>query len=281
MSDPRFSLLSRLTQAPPVADARRAKTQLADFVGRVREDPEAAALLPHLEGGALRDLLLALADHSPFLWQLVLSDPARMAGLALSPPEETHRAIVAGQAQLFREVRSGAMMRDDAVRAFRRNRNAHALLVALADIGGLWTMEEVTQALSDFADVSVSGGVNLVLTEAAGLGRINLPNPDAPGEGSGFTVLALGKHGAGELNYSSDIDLVIFFDPDTSALKEGAEAATVYTRIAQQLARLLQERTWRCPPLTSITRPWGRTGSGRRSSRQGRWRETSRSARTS
>jgi glutamate-ammonia-ligase adenylyltransferase len=175
--------------------------------------------------------------------QLVVSDPARMATLALSSPEETHRAIVAGQADLFRELRSGAVTRDGAVRAFRRNRNAHALLVALADIGGLWTMEEVTQALSDFADASVSGGVNLVLTEAAGLGRIDLPDPDSPGEGSGFTVLALGKHGAGELNYSSDIDLVIFFDPETPALKEGAEAATVYTRIAQQLARLLQERT--------------------------------------
>ena len=62
------------------------------------------------------------------------------------------------------------------------------------------------------------GGVDLVLTETADLGRIALANPDAPGEGSGFTVLALGKHGAGELNYSSDIDLVVFFDPHTSAL---------------------------------------------------------------
>ena len=164
MSESKPSLVSRLTQAPPVADARRAKTQLADFIGRAREEPDAAALLPHLEGGAFRDLLLALADHSPFLWQLVLSDPARMATLALSPPEETHRAIVASQANLFREMRSGAMMRDDAVRAFRRNRNAHALLVALADIGGLWNVEAVIQALSDFADASVSGGVNLVLT---------------------------------------------------------------------------------------------------------------------
>ena len=96
---------------------------------------------------------------------------------------------------------------------------------------------------SDFADASVRGGVDLVLTETADLGRIALANPDAPGEGSGFTVLALGKHGAGELNYSSDIDLVVFFDPHTSALPESAEPATVYTRIAQQLARLLQERT--------------------------------------
>lgn len=243
MPDQTRSLLSRLAKAPPVSDLKRAKTQLADFVGRVKDRSGAADLLPHLDGGTFRDLLLSIADHSTFLWQLVLNDPARMAMLARQAPEETHRAIVENQANLFRELRSGALTRDDVVRAFRRNRNTHALLVALADIGGVWGVEEVTRALSEFADSSVRGGVNLVLTETAELGRIVLKNPDEPGEGSGFTVLALGKHGAGELNYSSDIDLVIFFDPASSALPEGAEPATLYTRIAQQLARLLQERT--------------------------------------
>src|SRR5437764_308145 len=84
-------------------------------------------------------------------------------------------------------------------------------LVALADIGGVWNVDKVTKALSDFADASVRGGLSVVLTEAADLGRLLLPNPDDPAEGSGLVVLALGKHGAGELNYSSDIDLVVFF----------------------------------------------------------------------
>jgi len=241
--DQNRSLLDRLTKAPPVSDLRRARAQLADFAGRVKDKPEAAALLPHLESGILRDLLLSVADHSTFLWQLVVNDPARMAAICLQPPEETHRATVASQANLFRELRSGSLTRDDVVRAFRRNRNTHALLVALADIGGVWGVEQVTGALSEFAGSSVRGGVNLVLTETADLGRIVLKDPDDPGPGSGFTVLALGKHGAGELNYSSDIDLVVFFDPASSALPEGAEPATLYTRIAQQLARLLQERT--------------------------------------
>ncbi|NBJ11530.1 bifunctional [glutamine synthetase] adenylyltransferase/[glutamine synthetase]-adenylyl-L-tyrosine phosphorylase [Microvirga sp. SYSU G3D207] len=237
------ALISRLAKAPLVADPRRAKAQLKDLAERLRDEPETAALLEHLDDGAFRDLLLGLADHSPFLWQLIVNNPARLARLAFAAPEETHRAIVASQLNLFRELRSGAITREDAVSAFRQNRNAHALLVAMADIGGIWSTEEVTQALSDFADASVAGGVNLVLTETADLGRIRLADPDAPGEGSGFTVLALGKHGAGELNYSSDIDLVIFFDPDTTVLRDPSEAATVYTRIAQQLAKLLQERT--------------------------------------
>jgi glutamate-ammonia-ligase adenylyltransferase len=150
--DPTKSLLDRLTKAPLIADTKRAKAQLADFVKRVRDEPEAEALSTYLDSGLLRDLLLALADHSPFLWQLVVNHPARMARLALKPPEEAHRALVESQLNLFRDLRSGAIARHDAVRAFRQNRNAHALLVALADIGGLWSTEEVTQALSDFAD---------------------------------------------------------------------------------------------------------------------------------
>jgi glutamate-ammonia-ligase adenylyltransferase len=241
--DVQNSLLSRLTKAPLVADQKRARAQLKDFVDRVRDEPEAANLLEHLDEGLFRDLLLGLADHSPFLWRLIVNDPARAARLTSTPPEEAHRAIIESQSGLFRELRNGAITRNDAVQAFRQNRNAHALLVGMADIGGLWGTEEVTQALSDFADASVAGGVNLVLTEMADLGRINLVNPNDPGEGCGFTVLALGKHGAGELNYSSDIDLVIFFDPGTKVLRDPSEAATIYTRVAQQLAKLLQERT--------------------------------------
>ncbi|MBZ6076433.1 bifunctional [glutamine synthetase] adenylyltransferase/[glutamine synthetase]-adenylyl-L-tyrosine phosphorylase [Microvirga puerhi] len=243
MPDTTHSLLSRLRQAPPVSDRRKAKAQLVDLNARIPNEPEAASLAPALGEGFLRDLLLALSDHSPFLWQLIRNEPARLAALMAAAPEDSHRAIAQDQANLFRRFRAGEIARDDVVRAFRRNRNSHALLVALADIGGVWGVEEVTAALSEFADASVRGGVNLVLTEMADLGRIRLANPDEPGESSGFTVLALGKHGAGELNYSSDIDLVVFFDPATPALPENAEAATVYTRIAQQLARLLQERT--------------------------------------
>ena len=237
------SLLSRLTAAPLAANAQRARTRLADLTERAAATPDATALAPHLSAGPLHDLLLALADHSPFLWRLALTDPARLAWLAATPPEEAARRLCEDQDSLFRRLRDGAIARDDLVRAFRRNRNAHALLVALADLGGVWSVEEATQSLSDFADASVRGGVAVVLTETADLGRIRLADPDRPGEGSGFTVLALGKHGAGELNYSSDIDLVVFFDPATPALPEGAEGATVYTRIAQALARLLQERT--------------------------------------
>ncbi|HEX2509460.1 MAG TPA: bifunctional [glutamine synthetase] adenylyltransferase/[glutamine synthetase]-adenylyl-L-tyrosine phosphorylase, partial [Microvirga sp.] len=175
------SLIDRLVEAPPVADAERAEARLADFIERAEAEPGAKALLPHLEAGLLRDLLMAIADHSPFLWQLVLIDPARLAWLVRSAPEEAARMLADDQANLFREFRAGGLSRADVVRAFRRNRNAHALLVALADLGGVWSIEDATQSLSDFADASVRGGVDLVLTESADLGRIALADADAPG----------------------------------------------------------------------------------------------------
>ncbi|MBM6592354.1 bifunctional [glutamine synthetase] adenylyltransferase/[glutamine synthetase]-adenylyl-L-tyrosine phosphorylase [Microvirga sp. BT291] len=232
-----------MTKAPLVSDARRAKARMADWLKRVEAAGADRALLDSLAGGLLRDLLLAVADHSPFLSNVIAGRPELVAELSAGVPEDVHARLAADQAGLFRRFRDGEIGRDEVARHFRRNRNAHALLVALADMGGVWSVEEATQALSDFADASVRGGVGVVLTEMASLKRITLANADEPGEGSGFTVLALGKHGAGELNYSSDIDLVVFFDPETAPLPDPSEAATFYTRVAQGLARLLQERT--------------------------------------
>src|SRR5215204_3344072 len=237
------TLSDRITTTPPLADAKRARARVAELIDRAEGRREAEALLPLLHEGRFRDLIAGLADHSPFLWRLASADPARLAKIATRAPEETHRELIEAQAGLYRKAAAGAIARDDVVRAMRRNRAAHALLVALAEIGGVWTIEQSTQALSDFADASVRGGVDLLLTEAAGAGRIVLRNPDDPGPGSGLIVLALGKHGAGELNYSSDIDLVVFFDPSAASLKAGLEPAPFYARLAQGLSRLLQERT--------------------------------------
>src|SRR5918998_1685089 len=165
---------------------------------------------------------------------------ARLADL-LARVVETPQALCTAQAARHRAP--SGMPREDVARAFRRARAEHALLVALADLGGVWSVEEVTAALTAFADASVVGGGGVALKEGEAQGRLPLCDPDDPGRDSGTVVLALGKHGAGELNYSSDIDLVVFFDPEAAPLAAGAEPATVFTRIAQAVARLLGERT--------------------------------------
>ncbi len=182
--------------------------------------------------------------YSPYLRQLMASDPARLARLAETDPLTSNAAIVAAQQTVGTRFAAGELSRDEAMRELRRNKNAHALLVSLADLGEVWSVDEVTAALSDFADSSVGSAVEIAFAELALTGKVPAFAPGADLAGCGLVVLALGKHGAGELNFSSDIDIVLFYDPTSPvALASPEPLAKLYTRIAQTVAKLLQERT--------------------------------------
>lgn len=230
----RGSLRDRLATAPPLYDAKGAAARLAEV-----EDAFPKGFLD----ARMRALLLGLADHSPFLWQLVVRDPQRLAALGDRSPEVANADIVARQRSVGRPAEGGTVDLAEVGTVLRRNRAEHALLVALADVGGLWPLATVTAALSDFADASVAAALDAHLFQAASAGRFLPQDPAEPQTGSGLIVLGLGKLGAGELNYSSDIDLVVFFDPETAPLKPGLEATSFFTKLAQGVARLLQERT--------------------------------------
>ncbi len=116
-----------------------------------------------------------------------------------------------------------------------------ALLLALADIGRVWTVAEVTAGLTRFADAAVSAAVNALLLDLQSTGKLALANPTAPAENCGYVVLAMGKHGAHELNYSSDIDLIVLFDPGIMPLVQGQDAATLAIRMTRKLVALLQD----------------------------------------
>ncbi len=190
----------------------------------------------------LRDLLLGLADHSDFLWRIVARAPERFVALAQQAPETANADLVARQRAEGDPCASEADLAAMGKR-MRANRIAHALLVALADLGGLWNLDAVTRALTDFADASVAAGIDALLRRSAAGGRFRLVDPDAPARGSGLFVLGLGKLGGGELNYSSDIDLVVFYDAERARAVAGAEAKAVFGKVAQDLGKLLSQRT--------------------------------------
>ena len=186
----------------------------------------------------VRDLLLGVADHSPYLWTLVTEDPARLARLLAAPPGESLDALIAAL----------AARRDDdeaeLMRLLRLAKREAALLIALADIGGVWDVIAATEALTRFADAALGAALAFLLRQNARAGRLAL-DPDAPDPqtGGGMVVLALGKHGARELNYSSDIDLIVLYDAAAAAIPAGTEPGPLFVRIAKALARILQERT--------------------------------------
>ncbi len=130
-----------------------------------------------------------------------------------------------------------------AMRLLRRTKAEAALLIALADIGGVWPAMRATRALTELADTAVAAAVRFLLADLARDRRLHPRDRARPQEGSGYIVLAMGKMGAFELNYSSDIDLIVLFDPAALALPKDVEAAPYFIRLTQRLVKLLQERT--------------------------------------
>jgi len=114
-----------------------------------------------------------------------------------------------------------------------------ALLAAAAETDGRWTTAEACAALSDLADACLDAGLSVLIRQAAAKGDLAEGTTAA---NSGLAIFALGKLGGRELNYSSDIDIVAFFERGTGAVADAEQATKVFSRIVQRLAALLQER---------------------------------------
>jgi glutamate-ammonia-ligase adenylyltransferase len=114
----------------------------------------------------------------------------------------------------------------------RRQRQRLALAVALGDLAGELSLEQVTGALSDFADRALDEALAAAIAE-----RVPVAAP------CGMSVLALGKLGSRELNYSSDVDLILLFDPLTLPRRARDEPGAAAVRFGRRLVELMQERT--------------------------------------
>src|SRR5262249_41792800 len=148
----------------------------------------------------VRTLIDAIASSSPYLWDLVRTDPVRLVALLQSDPDRRLAKLRAGVADMPADATDA-----EAMRLLRTMKAEAALLIALADIGGLWEVMRVTAALTEVADTAVSTALRHVLRQAARAGKLALPDAGDPEKGCGLFVLAMGKMGAFELNYSSDI----------------------------------------------------------------------------
>jgi len=224
------SLASRIKLSAP----KKAHAKLGELLDK---SPALAALVA--AAPQLARLFEGIADHSPYLWRLVSLDPQRACDVLVVSAQEGLAHLLHSVERLWQLASSDA----EFMRELRRAKQTSALLIALADLGQVWTVDQVTRALSDFADAAVASALNFILKTTAQAGRLTLGNADQPSADCGLVVLALGKHGAQELNYSSDVDLVVFYDPESAAVPAGQEPSQLYVRITRELARLLQERT--------------------------------------
>jgi glutamate-ammonia-ligase adenylyltransferase len=233
------SLAARFVGGPHLSVPEKAQQRLSQWLadlapGQAPEFEDLFARFPHAEG-----IFASIAEASPYLFDLARSDAARSLRILQGEPDR-HLA------RLIEETRQSvwtASNEAQAMHILRRAKAEAALLIALCDIGGVWPVMQVTRALTDFAVTSVQSALHFLLQQEATRGRIAPPNPDRPEEGSGLIVLAMGKMGAGELNFSSDIDLIVFYDAEASSLAPDIEPQPFFVRMAQGLSRLLQQRS--------------------------------------
>ena len=179
------------------------------------------------------DLLAGIFGASPYLTSLIERHPASLADAL-----RNRRRIASPRSRAtLADTVAAAGTAADAMRALRVFKNDIALLTALCDLAGVWPVMTITRRLSEAADAAVTAAVRFLFRQAAKAGDWQ------DGEPAGYIVLGMGKYGAFELNYSSDIDLIVFYDLARIRLRAGLEVQPFFVRLTRDLVRLLTERT--------------------------------------
>ena len=227
---------------PEPADERRLALGFAawqEVLAFTQGDPAVDAALRWSTTPRGKRLLASIFGNSPFL-----------GGIAVKEWAFLTRLVEEGADSLFAEI-AGAIERpadlgEDIAALMRRLRSAKrqvALVTAVAELVGAWSLEQQTGALSRFAEAALGAALRHLLRQAANRGAIGLQSMDEPERDSGLIVLGMGKLGGYELNYSSDIDLILLYDPTRARISTRDGIQSFFVRIARDLARILDERT--------------------------------------
>ncbi|MGF1501787.1 MAG: bifunctional [glutamine synthetase] adenylyltransferase/[glutamine synthetase]-adenylyl-L-tyrosine phosphorylase [Paracoccaceae bacterium] len=198
----------------------------------------ARGLDARLAQGAMGELVAGAAGSAPYLARLLERHGSWLAEAAERPPQDALDTLLA---EMDRGIAAAAPAALPGI--LRESKARAALLIALADLGGVWSLGNVTGALTELADRAVAAAVRRLLSDAVARGRLPGLGPDALEKGAGYAVIAMGKMGARELNFSSDIDLICLFDQDRFAPDDLAEAKAAFIKITQALIRLLSDQT--------------------------------------
>ncbi len=184
-------------------------------------------------------LLQAIFANSPFLSHCLIADIGLLPDVLNQGPQEVLKKVL-------EEVRNGAAgLSDQAnlMKSLRSARRRAAFAIAFADICGLWDVIEVTRALSDFADAAIEAALASTLRQVAARGELVLADEAQPTKGCGLAILGMGKLGAKELNYSSDVDLIVIFDPEIVDYRHARGVQAGMVRLTRDLMRSLDDRT--------------------------------------
>ncbi len=193
---------------------------------------EARAALPDADP-ALGDLLEGAGGSSPYLKDLILRESEWLGNAADDPDGALAELMTALPLLLPEELKPG----------LRQAKRRLALLIALADLAGVWPLERVTGALSDFAALACDLALKIEIAKLVKRGKLPGQGEDDIATAAGLCVLAMGKMGAHELNYSSDIDLICLFDESRYERGDFHDARTALVRATRNMCATLSDRT--------------------------------------
>ncbi|MFT5066929.1 MAG: glutamate-ammonia-ligase adenylyltransferase [Reinekea sp.] len=213
-----MTFTKRLTRTPRPYDIDRGADAIAALDGI---DP------------ILTDLIIGAGGSSPYLLSLMQKEAAWLL-TALDDPE-------AAVARLFASLPDVAL--DDLPLALRTAKRQIALITGLADLGGVWGLTQVTQTLTDFGDLAVDVSIKALVAAEIRRGKLPGMGSDDIADAGGLIMLAMGKMGAGELNYSSDIDLICLFDETRFDPDDYHDARAAFIRVTRKMTAIMADVT--------------------------------------
>ncbi|MDC1501044.1 glutamine-synthetase adenylyltransferase [Octadecabacter sp.] len=209
---------SRITRSPIPFDPARGQDAVEPFGDFSNE---------------VRGLIAGAAGCSPYIAGLLARDGAWLRDVLDHPDAALQDEL----------VRIAQLPLPDLAQGLRVAKRRIALLAGIADLGGVWTLEDVTQALSNLADGAVDVALKRLVGAEIARGKIPGQTGDDAGTAAGMVSIAMGKGGAYELNYSSDIDLICLFDETRFDVNDFHDARSAFVRVTRKMAVLLSDLT--------------------------------------
>lgn len=233
--------IGRLPKAGDPAASDRGLDKWRVLLDRLKTDqPDLATALDQtIQDRAAKALLEAVFGNSPYLSQCLLREPDVLSEFMADGPETTFEVLLASVSDV---TDSDTITDNDLAARLRTAKRRASLLIGLADVAGLWTAAVSARALSRFADAAIDRAAGYLLAKGIANGDIE-PAGGASGGECGLIILGMGKLGGEELNYSSDIDLIILFDDSRVTYTGRRSLQDFFVRLTQRLVALLHERT--------------------------------------
>jgi glutamate-ammonia-ligase adenylyltransferase len=234
--------VDRIENGPISSDPELSRIGMERWRDQVSLMPEAErtdTALMIADHPAGRRLLEGIFSASPFLTNLSLREQATATRCLIEGPD----AVFPDLMQVLADVDAPALATEALMRQLRVIKRQTALTIALADLCQVWSVEQITDALTELADRTLTLSWRHALSVTVKSGKLPASGAEDPIEGSGLICLAMGKMGARELNYSSDIDLIVFFDNELEIYRDCDELQQGFVRATRLMVRLMEERT--------------------------------------